>query len=151
MRHIQGSTADEKFQSIDSILDKVVSKNEMLVNKLSKQDSSMKIPFLINSYADTCNVSGDVICASLSLVDAEITDATLVIDDYSKDKDLWAVVSVTSEGVEKIAKVKVKVGVNEIKETERVRKGDKVKVSLEYPDENIRPKGIWVAIKGVQE
>lgn len=151
MRHIQGSTPDEKFSSIDSILDKVVSKNEMLVEKFNRRESSTKIPFLINSYADTCNVSGDVICASLSLVDAEITDATLVIDDYPKDKDLWAVVSVTSEGVEKIAKVKVKVGVNEIKETERVRKGDKVKVSLEYPDENIRPKGIWVAIKGVQE
>lgn len=151
MRHIQGSTPEEKFQSIDGIIDRVTSKNEMLLDKLSKKEASMKIPFLINSYADTCNVSGDVICASLSLVTAIITDAIMVIDDYPKDKDLWAVVTVISDTVEKTSKVKVKMGVNEIKETETVKRGDRVKVSLEYPDENIRPKGIWVAIKGTQE
>ena len=149
MKHIQGSTPKENILSIDGILGGILNKIQLFHDKSGKR---VLTPFHVSGYAETC-VSGQVICACLSLFQVNVKKAVIVIDEYPKDTELFALIKIKSDtitynGEEDVVKVPLKQGVNSFDDTRKIKQGDRVSISIVYPDQS--PVGIWVAMRGEQ-
>lgn len=145
MRHIQGNTPKEQLLSVDGILQGILKKQLLLEHQLTKK-KKYEVPFNVSGYAEACT-SGDIICACLSLFEMQIKKAVIVIEDYPKDTDLNAVITIVSDkDVNESINVPIKQGINSIDIEKRIKKGDKISVFLKFPD--ISPQGIWVAMRG---
>lgn len=149
MRHIQGNTDKGKFESIDGLLDSLLKNKKLVHEKLNKKKGAFT-PFNVSGYAPMCS-SGDIICACLSLAEIDIKKAVIVIDEYVEKTDLFVKIKIVSEGgAENAIRTQIKKGVNSIDDARKINKGDKVSLSIEYPEGIESPKGIWVAMRGEQ-
>ena len=149
MRHVQGKTPKDMIASIDGILDGLLRKQELSHEKLNKKEKNW-VPFNVSGYVQSC-VPRDIVCACLSLAKVDIKKAVIVIDEYPKDTNLFAVIRiVSSKGEENIIRTKIEKGINSIEDTRSINKGDKLSLSIEYPEGGPSPKGIWVALRGEQ-
>lgn len=149
MRHIHGDTPEERFLSLDGIVDGMKKKIQLFHGKHTKRTT---IPFHVSGYAETC-VSGQVICACLSLFEVDMKKAVIVVDEYPEETELFALIKIKSDtidynGEEDVMKVPMKKGVNSFDVTRKVKRGDRVSIAILYPEES--PKGIWVAMRGEQ-
>lgn len=143
MGEIQGTTPNEKFASIESLIAGMQRKLLLVENNTGKKPI---IPFHISGHAETCE-SGQILCASLFLLKAEAARVVIVIDEYPEKTDLFAVVSIKSDGGEDSArKLKIEPGVNRIEDNRKIKPGDKISISIMYPEQS--PKGIWIAMRG---
>lgn len=147
MRVIQGASEKEMLTSIDGILDGLLKKQGMMQVKLNKRNKE-PLSFNISNFIETCS-SGSIICSYFSLADIDIEKAVLHIGNMPKEKDLFVAVKIVSkEGTENIVRANIKQGLNSIDDVRRINKGDRLSVAIEYLDEEIAPKGIWVAMRG---
>lgn len=149
MRHIQGNTPEERFTSVDGLLDGMKKRLQIIQGKLGGRTKATA-PFNLNGYASSCN-SGEVICGYLSLAEINAKKAVIVIDSYAEKAELYVLITIVSrEGRENSFKLKIKKGVNPIDFTEKINKGDRISLAIEYPESQDAPRGIWVAMRGDQ-
>ncbi len=147
MRVIQGKSPEDRFSSIDGILHGLLSKQKMIQEKVNKKNRSPH-SFNISGYKDTCE-SGDVVATFFSLAVIDIKKAVIVIDEYPKDTELFAIVNIiTDKDIENGVKIPIKKGANSVEDTRQLNPGDRLSVSIIYPEKS--PKGIWVAMRGEQ-
>lgn len=146
MKHVMGRSIEENIQSIDNIISNIDIKLDMVGRKSQVDNSS---PFFYNSFIESATKSGDIICAYYALVSIDIKEAKLIIDMYKKDIDIFIKVStVTVNGIENTTRIKVKQGINELSNAISISAGDKILISIEYPNEEEKPVGIWLALRG---
>lgn len=145
MRVIDGKSDKDKFTSIDNILEGILKKQDLLINKMNKKNRS-PYSFNVSNYVETCE-SGDIICSHFSLAKMKAKKAVIVIKDFDKDANCTGVLTVEHDnGTDEAIKVILKRGINAIKFDRPILAGDKITMSIFF-DKDV-PRKIWVAMRG---
>ena len=145
MRHIQGKSVKDQLLSVDGILEGLLTKQVMIQENLNKRNETL-MPFSISGYIDKC-VSGDIVCAYLSLAKVKLKRAVVVVDELSKESDVYLNIHILSDdGNKSTNKVSIKKGINTFLEEREVKIGDRISMTIDYS--HTEPQGIWVAMRG---
>jgi len=145
MRVIQGSTVEEKLLSVDGILEGLLKKQMLVHDKMNKKNQAPH-PFNISGYIDKC-ISGDMVCACLSLSNIQLKRAVIVVDELPKNAEAYIDIRILNdEGQETATRVKLRKGVQSGVDERKLRPGDKVSIVVVFPSE--APQGVWVAMRG---
>lgn len=145
MIHIQGNTPKEQLLSVDGILGGLLKKTQMTFEKLNKKNMT-SFPFALSGYINKC-VSGDIVCAHLSLANIELKRLVIMVDKLSKETEAFIVVRILSDnGKESASKIQIKQGTITTEDERKLKPGDRLSISIIYSNE--APEGIWVAMRG---
>lgn len=143
MRHIKGTTSEERFLSTDGILDGLKKKVDLWNKKFGKKQS---IPFQVGGHAIKCE-NGLTIFSFKSLLNLKLANLVVEVEDFPEKAVGHVVLSVVSDdGKERAQKYRLNGNLSCIEQEWKIDKGDKISVFLLYDN----PKGIWATLRGEQ-
>jgi hypothetical protein len=143
MKHIQGSTAEEKFLSIDGILGGIKNKLGLCNDTLNKKQA---IPFQVGGHAVTCQ-SGVILFSFKSLLNLQLKNFVVEVESLSDDAVGYVVLTIVSDtGKENAQKYRLKHKLNCMEQNLKVNKGDKVSAILLYENQG----SAWATLRGEQ-